>query len=101
MPTTAESVTQAAAVSCANCEEPLRGPFCSTCGQEARDLHRPLHVLVGESLADIFDVDARLVRTVGPLLLQPGEVTRRYRLGHRIAYVPPLKTYLVSALVFF
>jgi hypothetical protein len=101
MATTAESAPVASAARCANCDQPLSGPFCSACGQEARDLHRPIHVLIGESLGDIFDVDHRLARTVGPLLLKPGEVTRRYRHGHRVAYVPPLRTYLVAALVFF
>ena len=36
-----------------------------------------------------------------PLLFRPGLVTREYLSGHRIGHVPPLKTYLISALVFF
>jgi hypothetical protein len=86
---------------CANCAHVLAGPFCAACGQEARNLHRPFYALVGEAIGDVFDVDARWARTLGPLLLAPGEVTRRYRRGHRVAYVPPLKTYLIAALVFF
>ena len=101
MATTAESAEPAAAARCANCDQSLSGPFCSACGQEARDLQRPIYVLAAESAADIFDLDTRLTRTIGPLLLKPGEVTKRYRRGHRVSYVPPLKTYLVSALVFF
>src|SRR5688572_19315073 len=86
---------------CGNCRQALTGRFCAHCGQEARDLRKPFYKLAGESIGDVFDLDARLVRTVWPLLLKPGEVTRRYRLGQRVAFVPPLRTYLVSALVFF
>ena len=37
----------------------------------------------------------------GPLLFRPGAVTRDYLAGRRVAHVPPLRTYLISALVFF
>ena len=93
--------TGTATTSCANCGQALSGRFCGQCGQEARDLHRPFYVLAGEALGDVFDIDARWARTIGPLMFRPGEVTRRYRRGHRIAYVPPLRTYLIAALVFF
>ena len=101
MATTVNSTAPEQALPCANCAQPLSGRFCGACGQEARNLHRSFYALAAEAVGDVFDVDARWARTIGPLLFRPGEVTRRYRRGHRVAYVPPLKTYLIAALVFF
>lgn len=86
---------------CANCGEGLHGEFCAHCGQRDRDLQRPFRALAGEALDDLLHLDARALRTIAPLLLKPGEVTRAYRAGHRVAFVPPLRAYLVAALVFF
>jgi hypothetical protein len=79
----------------------LRGEFCSTCGQRTRDLHQPVGAMVSQVSEDLFNLDSRFIRTIVPLLLKPGEVTRRYLAGHRVAFVPPLRSYLVAALVFF
>ena len=57
--------------------------------------------MLSEVSEDLFNVDSRFIRTIVPLLLKPGDVTRRYLAGHRVTFVPPLRTYLVAALVFF
>jgi len=87
--------------SCANCAEPLAGEFCSRCGQQTRDLHRPLSELFSEVVGDVFELDTRLVRTLRPLLLKPGAVAKDYIAGRRASHVPPLKSYLIAALIFF
>jgi len=86
---------------CANCGRALDGPYCSACGQKVVDFHRPLRELLSQAVEETLTVDARLVRTLRPLLFRPGMVTREYLSGHRIGHVPPLKAYLISALVFF
>jgi hypothetical protein len=86
---------------CANCDSELRGEFCSTCGQSARDLHRPVGEMVSHAVEDFLHLDTRFIRTIPLLLLKPGDVTRKYLAGHRVAFVPPLRTYLIAALVFF
>src|SRR4029453_5441081 len=86
---------------CANCDTQLDGPYCSQCGQQAVDLHRPIRKLLSELIDDALSLDTRLVRTLRPLLFRPGLVTRDYLAGRRVAQVPPLRTYLISALVFF
>lgn len=91
----------ATAAQCANCAAPLAGPFCAQCGQSARDFHRPFWTLLSEGLGEILSLDTRLIRTVRPLLFTPGQVTKEYLAGHRVAHVSPLRAYLVSALVFF
>jgi len=87
--------------SCANCAEPLTGDFCSHCGQQAIDLHRPFSDLFSDVVGDILNLDTRLVRTLRPLMLKPGQVAKDYIAGRRVSHVPPLKAYLIAALVFF
>src|SRR4029450_3642367 len=63
---------------CANCGRALEGPYCSACGQKAVELHRPLRELLSQAFEEMLSVDARLVRTLRPLLLKPGLVAREY-----------------------
>jgi hypothetical protein len=86
---------------CANCDGVLTGPFCAHCGQAVRDLHRPLRSLLSDAFEDVFSLDTRLVRTLRPLLFKPGQVTRAYLSGRRAAHVPPLRAYLIAALIYF
>lgn len=86
---------------CLNCGEALAGPYCWKCGQEDVNLSRPLRQLVADLAGELFSLDTRLLRTLRLLLLQPGALTREYLAGRRVRYVPPLKVYLIAALVFF
>lgn len=86
---------------CLNCGEKLRGDFCSRCGQEAVDLHRPLPQLASDFLDSVLNLDARVLRTVRLLLFRPGRLTREYLTGRRVRYVRPLRLYLLAALLCF
>ena len=87
---------------CANCGEPLNGPFCSACGQENRNLSRlSLGQILHEWLGDTFTFDSRLLRTLGPLVRQPGFLTVEYLAGRRVRYVPPLRLFIFLSLVMF
>ena len=86
---------------CANCGDALAGSFCRQCGQSAHDLRRPLWSLLVDAAEDLLGFDTRLGRTLWPLLFKPGLVTKEYLSGRRVAFVPPLRTYLIAALVFF
>jgi len=56
---------------------------------------------VREVAGDLFALDSRLWRTVGPLLVRPGFLTREHFAGRRVRYVPPLRLYVFVAIVFF
>jgi hypothetical protein len=86
---------------CANCGHDLHGDFCSRCGQRAGDLHQPFGHFLRQAVEDLFNLDTRLTRTLRPLLLEPGAMTRVYLAGRRAPYVPPLRAYLIAALIFF
>jgi hypothetical protein len=85
---------------CLNCGEKLLGPYCWQCGQGAVDHRRPLRELAGNFFEDVLNLDSRLLRAVGPLLLRPGFLTREYLAGRRARYAPPLRLFLIATLVF-
>jgi len=57
--------------------------------------------MVADAADELFNLDARFARTLWPLLTRPGRVTKEYLSGRRAGHVPPLRTYLIAALVFF
>ncbi|WP_340693892.1 DUF3667 domain-containing protein [Hyphomonas sp.] len=86
---------------CANCGAIVTDRFCSTCGQLASDFHRPFWELISGSLADMFSLDGRLLRTLPMLMFRPGRMTRNYLDGKRARYVPPFRMFLLASLLFF
>jgi hypothetical protein len=65
------------------------------------NLRLPFSQFISEVIDDALSLDTRLVRTLRPLLFRPGLVTRDYLMGRRVTHVPPLRAYLISALIFF
>ena len=57
--------------------------------------------LVRDAFGDLFELDSRLWRTLIPLLLRPGRLTKDYLEGRRARYMPPFRMYLVLSLIFF
>lgn len=86
---------------CLNCGTELHGPFCYYCGQPDKNLMRFFPALMRDLLEDMVDFDSRFMRTLKPLLLHPGKLTRDYLLGRRFRYVPPIRLYIFSSMVFF
>ena len=86
---------------CLNCGTRLRGQYCGSCGQRARNRLISLWQLTQEAFGDLFELDSRLWRTLGPLLGRPGQLTRDYLEGRRARYMPPFRTYLVLSVIFF
>lgn len=86
---------------CRNCAAELAGPFCAQCGQEA-DGHRRSLGSLGRSFIDHFiDLDSRVLRTLATLIFRPGALTRDFIDGRRQRYVPALRLYLFTTLMFF
>ena len=86
---------------CANCSEPLLGPYCAICGQP-RDTHRrSLGHLLHDLVKDIASFDSRILRTAKALVLRPGELPLAFMEGRTQRYVPPVRLYLFVSLLFF
>lgn len=86
---------------CLNCGTELKGPFCYYCGQPDRNFLRFFPVLLRDMLEDLLDLDSRFMRTIKPLLIKPGKLTRDYMQGRRFRYAPPMRLYIFSSIVFF
>ena len=90
-----------AAARCLNCGEPLRGPFCSGCGQRAIPAYPTLRELVGDAWQELSGYDGRVLRTFRYLMRRPGALTLEVLEGHRARYVSPVRVYLVASLIYF
>ena len=86
---------------CANCDQPLAGPYCAACGQRAADLHVSIWHLISEALQEAFEFDSRVRRTIAPFLFKPGFLADEYLAGRRIRYSSPFRIYLLFSFLFF
>ncbi len=95
------SPNQAPNSTCANCDTIVTGKYCANCGQPNFPLQMPLRVFLKSAIHEIFALDSRLFRTLGPLLFKPGHVTNDYVSGHRAKYVPPFRLYIIISFILF
>ncbi|MCB1643881.1 MAG: DUF3667 domain-containing protein [Pseudomonadales bacterium] len=86
---------------CSNCHTPLAGPYCYQCGQSCHNPPPLLVPLIAESLEAVFSVNSRTAKTLYALFFKPGFLTQAYFAGRRAAYLPPLRLYIISSLLFF
>ena len=86
---------------CLNCGTRLKGQYCGVCGQRARNRLISLWELISDAFGDLLEIDSRVWRTLIPLLIRPGHLTRDYLEGRRVRYMPPFRTYLVLSVIFF
>jgi hypothetical protein len=86
---------------CANCGAALNGPFCSSCGQRQVDLERPFRELLSEITESFLSFDARIFRTLWPLISRPGWLTVEFLAGRRVRYVHPFKLYFAFSVLLF
>jgi hypothetical protein len=91
--------THALASVCQNCETPLTGSFCVTCGQKAETHRFTFMHLLHEIPHSIFHVEKGFFFTMRELFKQPGETIRNFVGGKRVRYFPPL-TYFILLLGF-
>jgi hypothetical protein len=96
-----DTIRSSANNNCDNCQQPLSGPFCGQCGQQAESTLKYFWVVILHLLDDIFSFDSRAARTILPLVTRPGFLTNEYIAGKRVHYVPPLRLYLFVSIVFF
>jgi hypothetical protein len=88
-------------VQCLNCQAPLHGQFCSECGQRAVPPHPTLRELAGDTFAELVGWDGKFAETIRTLIRKPGELTRQWIEGRRVAFISPWRLYLTSSLVYF
>src|SRR5690606_42006472 len=87
---------------CANCGIVLLGEHCYACGQPTKGLVRHFSSIIGDFMDSVFELDSRILRTLGPLLFKPGYLTNEYFDGRRVRYVSPVRLFVfLSIFAFF
>lgn len=98
---TPPAATATPARQCQNCGEPLLGEHCYACGQPTKGLVRHFSSIVGDFMDSVFELDSRILRTIGPLLLKPGYLSMEYFAGRRVRYVSPVRLFVFLSLFAF
>ena len=88
---------------CLNCGHKLQGDdnFCSRCGQLNNTKRQTFMDWVREVLGDFFAYDSRLLNSLTPLLLKPGQLSIDYINGKRSSHIHPMRLYLVVSFIMF
>ena len=96
-----DDVSDEDAVECLNCAAQLKGPYCHNCGQPDRHFILFFPKVLWEMINEAFDLDSRALRTLGPLMFNPGRLSMEYIAGRRARYVNPLRLYIILSVLFF
>lgn len=88
---------------CPNCgnEFEKQFDFCPHCGQKNKPLNLHIKYFINEFLSGSFNLDSKIFQTLKLLILYPGKLTKEFISGRRMAYIPPVRLYLIVSLVYF
>ncbi|GIL40522.1 DUF3667 domain-containing protein [Roseiterribacter gracilis] len=86
---------------CQNCGTALQGPYCHHCGQYDEKSKRPWWILVEHAPDSPTRFQSRILRSYAWLLLRPGRMTAAFLAGQRARFVPPIRLYIFTSLIFF
>ncbi|NNE57111.1 MAG: DUF3667 domain-containing protein [Hellea sp.] len=86
---------------CFSCDAPMKGLFCSECGQKNDNYRRSIFALVRELFGSVFSLESRIWRSWGALLFMPGKVPREYSDGRRTHWSSPVRVYLAMSIILF
>ncbi len=86
---------------CLNCGAQITDRFCSHCGQDKNDFQKTIWQILADFAASIFDLDGKIPRSLGPLLLKPGKLTIEFLEGKRKSQINPFQLYAFFSFVFF
>lgn len=88
---------------CKNCETKLEAEFkfCPRCGQEHKDKVVHFKQFILDFLGDYFTFDSLIIRSVRPLLFNPGFLTLEFISGRRVRYIPPIRMFIFISIIFF
>lgn len=80
-------------------EEDFR--YCPKCGQEHKDKVVHFKQFILDFLGDYFTFDSLIIRSVKPLIINPGFLTNEFIEGRRVRYIPPLRMFIFISIIFF
>lgn len=88
---------------CLNCGYPFyqNEKFCPECGQKNKGSKVTFGNFMREMFSGFLSWDAKFWRTLFPLLVKPGKVSKDYINGKRNKYTNPFRFYLATSIIFF
>jgi len=86
---------------CRNCGHAVDHNYCPKCGQHAKDHNQGLWQFIAEFFEEFIRLDSKFLRTLVPLIIKPGYLTREWVQGKRVRYITPLKLYISLSAIFF
>src|SRR5688500_12197311 len=87
---------------CQNCDTPLQGKFCHTCGQKQIEPHeRTLKYLITQFLSAAFNLENNFLKSLWLLVSKPGFLAQHYVKGKRKSYMPPFSVFLIINFFYF
>lgn len=87
---------------CLNCGAEISGSnYCPECGQKNTDKKLTTYQFIKDFLSEYFTFDSKFFRSVKPLMLQPGHLSKEYVNGRRERYILPLRLYIFITFIFF
>lgn len=87
---------------CKNCDTPLKGKYCYTCGQkEITEKDKRLLFILGEFFKNLTFYDSKFYVSLRKLVFAPGYLTNAYIEGKRNSYLKPIQLFLLINLIYF
>lgn len=88
---------------CPNCHYPFLGheKFCPECGQKNKGEKIEFTAFVNEVFKGFTSWDGKFWKTIIPLTIYPGKVSKNYISGKRNAYLNPFRFYIIVSILFF
>lgn len=86
---------------CVNCDAPLGGEYCASCGQRRTSRNPTFREFIAETFRELFDWDGKIPATIRALLARPGLLTEDFLAGRRARWISPLRVYLICSVAYF
>ncbi|MFK7946573.1 MAG: DUF3667 domain-containing protein [Saprospiraceae bacterium] len=88
---------------CYNCNSRMQteAKFCSNCGQKHTTGKIPVSEFIYNFFKTTFNIDAKLPKTLGNLLIFPGRLTKEFFKGRHQSYLKPMQLFVVMTILCF
>ncbi|NJM25680.1 MAG: DUF3667 domain-containing protein, partial [Bacteroidia bacterium] len=87
---------------CVTCGTHFTGRFCNICGEKILEQdEKSVKTFLGSVVNALTFADNKLLRTLGTLIVRPGEISASYSKGKRLPYIKPISMFFVGNLIYF
>jgi hypothetical protein len=85
---------------CKNCHQPMKGHFCSNCGQATKTEEIDFHYFLHQIQHGLFHLDKGILYTIKQMFIRPGHSIREYIEGKRVKHYKPIAFIFFTATVY-